>query len=191
MIRAILRSKEFWQIISGLFALSLFGLYANVETRHLFAPVLGVMTCLAALLGILAARRRRMLRPAPLSSPLLSLSPAEFEREVAWILQRMHKGTRCEVTGRASDGGVDVKMWRGGQLAAVVQAKRYATDKVLPPAFVRELDSARRINKAERAILVTTGAFSTETKRLAQRLGIDLIAGAHLERLPSMAARTP
>lgn len=134
-----------------------------------------------------AGKRLRTLKPAPRNSPLVRLTPAQFEREVAWILQTLEPNVRCEVTGRSGDGGVDVKMWRNGKLWAVVQAKRYTNGKTLPPAFVRELDSVRRATKAERAILATTARFSLETARLADRLGVRLISGAELERMRAMA----
>jgi hypothetical protein len=123
-----------------------------------------------------AARRLRLAtRP-----PLYTLSPRDFEYEVAAIIQAK-TGLRAEVCGGKGDGGVDIRVYRRERLVGIVQCKRYDPTKTLPPAFVRELVTVRDEENVEIAYLVTTGRFSDETRAFARRRGVRLMDGETLE----------
>jgi len=132
----------------------------------------------------------------------ISLSPSQFEQEVAWIFsKRFH--LQAEVVGKSNDGGIDVKLYdAGASLVAIIQAKRYDENKTLNPGFLRELDSCKRRMGVPRAYLVTTARFSADVRQQAEEMHIDLVDGrlfhewrqqAHAQpenrRLPNRGAR--
>ncbi len=113
--------------------------------------------------------------------PAASLSPAEFEREVAWVFSKRF-GLQAEVVGKANDGGIDVKLYDASNtLVAIIQAKRYDEKKALNPSFLRELDSCKRRMGVPHAYLVTTAHFSADVRQQAQEMHIDLVDGRLFE----------
>jgi hypothetical protein len=132
--------------------------------------------------AVQAAEARDIARHSRLSAlPLLhTLSPSDFEHEVARIIQAK-TGLRAVVCGGKGDGGVDVRVYRGEQVIGIVQCKRYDPVKTLPPSFVRELVTVRDEEGVAIAYLVTTGRFSTETREFANRRNIRLMDGNELE----------
>ncbi len=131
-------------------------------------------------------REQPKLMTLPLAQPVrrvpaVTLSPAEFEQEVAFVLGTLF-GLHAEVVGKANDGGIDVKLYDPTQtLVAIIQAKRYDKDKTLNPSFLRELDSCKRRMGVPRAYLVTTARFSSDVRQQAQDWHIDLIDGSLFE----------
>ena len=113
--------------------------------------------------------------------PSISLSPSEFEQEVAWVFGKL-SNLQTEVVGKSNDGGIDVKAYDAtGTLAAIIQAKRYDEQKALNPGFLRELDSCKRRMGVARAYLVTTAHFSPEVRQQAEEMHIDLVDGQLFE----------
>lgn len=114
---------------------------------------------------------------------LKSIEPAQFER----LCQRMLREsgfTNVEVTGRSGDGGIDGKgvVRLGGLLSfhVVFQCKRYQGS--VTPSEIRDFRGAM-IGRADKGLFITTGNFTKEAMREAQRDGappIDLIDGIQL-----------
>lgn len=114
---------------------------------------------------------------------LQSISPSSFERLCQRLLRELGF-QNVEVTGQANDGGIDGKgMLRlGGVLSfhVIFQAKRYKGS--ISPSIVRDFRGAM-VGRADKGLIITTGAFTREAKREAQRDGappIDLMDGNDL-----------
>ena len=111
---------------------------------------------------------------------LQSIPPDRFER----LCQRMLRELgfiNVQVTGRSGDGGIDGKgvLRLGGVLAfpVVFQCKRYKGS--VPPSLVRDFRGSM-IGRADKGLLFTTGTFSRDANKEAQREGappIDLVDG--------------
>ena len=115
-----------------------------------------------------------------LSEFLQSIPPDRFER----LCQRMLRELgfiNVQVTGRSGDGGIDGKgvLRLGGVLAfpVVFQCKRYKGS--VPPNLVRDFRGSM-IGRADKGLFFTTGTFSRDATKEAQREGappIDLVDG--------------
>lgn len=112
-----------------------------------------------------------------------TISPDAFERLCQRIL-RESGFTHVEVTGKSGDGGIDGKgvVKIGGLLSfhVIFQCKRYQGS--VPPSVVRDFRGAM-VGRADKGLIITTGTFTHEAKREAQRDGappIDLIDGEDL-----------
>jgi restriction system protein len=111
---------------------------------------------------------------------LQEIPPDKFER----LCQRMLRELgfiNVEVTGRAGDGGIDGKgMLRlGGILSfpVVFQCKRYKGS--VSPSQIRDFRGSM-IGRADKGLFFTTGNFSRDAMKEAQRDGappIDLLDG--------------
>jgi restriction system protein len=115
-------------------------------------------------------------------TPLLSMSPAEFEQLVAELLRRMN--FRVLSVGGSGDGGVDCEAYDdrpivGGRV--VVQVKRYAS--TVSPGIVRELFGTVVAEGATKGVLVTTSGFGPEAREFAQGKPLELIDGVQLSAL--------
>lgn len=114
---------------------------------------------------------------------LTNLDPAQFERLCQRIL-RESGFVQVEVTGRAGDGGIDgtgvVEL--GGLLTFPIlfQCKRYQGS--VGPNIVRDFRGAM-IGRADRGLILTTGLFSKEARREAQRDGAPPVDLVDRERL--------
>ncbi len=147
---------------------------------------------------------KRQIQPS-ITSEVLSVETSEELEELSWeeelieLLKQMEPGaferlsqrflrelgfTNVEVTGKSGDGGIDgvgvIKI--GGVLSfhVVFQCKRY-TGSVSSPA-IRDFRGAM-IGRADKGLFITTGIFTRDAKREAQRDGappIDLIDGNSL-----------
>lgn len=108
------------------------------------------------------------------------MPPDKFER----LCQRMLRElgfVNVEVTGRSGDGGIDGKgiLKLGGVLSfhVVFQCKRYRSS--IAPTVIRDFRGAM-IGRADKGLVITTGTFTRDAKKEAQRDGaipIDLIDG--------------
>jgi len=111
------------------------------------------------------------------------ISPDAFERLCQRIL-RESGFTHVEITGKSGDGGIDGKgvVRIGGLLSfhVIFQSKRYQGS--ISPSIVRDFRGAM-VGRADKGLLLTTGTFTREAKKEAQRDGappIDLIDGDDL-----------
>ena len=108
------------------------------------------------------------------------IQPDQFERLCQRLLRELGF-VNVEVTGRTNDGGIDGKgMIRlGGVLSfhVVFQAKRYQGS--VSSSVIRDFRGAMS-GRADKGLIMTTGSFTREAKKEAQRDGatpIDLIDG--------------
>lgn len=107
---------------------------------------------------------------------LYALSPAEFERYVAWLFRQ--KGYSVKVRGRSGDHGVDLELIRPGRPKAIVQCKRY--QNTVGPDVVRELYGTLVHERAVHGFLVTTAEISDAARQWARYKPITLIDGRTL-----------
>jgi restriction system protein len=114
---------------------------------------------------------------------LQKIHPSSFERLCQRLLRELGF-QNVEVTGQSNDGGIDGKgiLRIGGVLSFHVnfQAKRYKNS--VSPSVVRDFRGAM-VGRADKGLIITTGTFTREAKREAQRDGappIDLMDGNDL-----------
>jgi restriction system protein len=114
---------------------------------------------------------------------LQAISPTSFERLCQRLLRELGF-QNVEVTGQSNDGGIDGKglLKLGGVLSfnVIFQAKRYKGS--VSPSIVRDFRGAM-IGRADKGLIITTGTFTREAKKEAQRDGappIDLMDGNDL-----------
>jgi restriction system protein len=111
------------------------------------------------------------------------MPPSAFER----LCQRLLRESgfiQVEVTGKVGDGGIDGKgvVKLGGVLSfhVVFQCKRYAGS--VSPSAIRDFRGAM-MGRADKGLFLTTGTFTQEARKEAQRDGappLDLIDGDDL-----------
>jgi restriction endonuclease Mrr len=104
------------------------------------------------------------------------ISPREFEALVTDALKR--SGYEAELMG-GPDKGIDIIAMRRdplGEMVSIIQCKHYQGDRTLGISSVRALSEIRALENADRAILVTSGRFSSEAKDFAEhKKDIELI----------------
>ena len=106
-----------------------------------------------------------------------SLSWQDFE----FLLSEWFKkqGYSTDLTGGGgADGGVDIKLYKDGQLY-LVQCKHYKASKV-SVMVVRELYGVMSVQKAVGGFVVTSGFFTREAYSFAKNINIELIDGRKL-----------
>jgi restriction system protein len=126
-----------------------------------------------------------------LLSVILDMSPSSFERLVQRLL-RESGFIQVEVTGRSGDGGVDGHgvLRLGGFLSfrIIFQAKRWRG--AVGAGQIRDFRGAM-VGRADKGLLITTGAYTKDAVREATRDGapaIDLVDGDQLvEKLKQLA----
>ena len=114
---------------------------------------------------------------------LQNISPSSFERLCQRLLRELGF-QNVEVTGKVNDGGIDGKgiLQLGGVLSfpVIFQAKRYRGN--VSPSIIRDFRGAM-VGRADKGLVITTGTFTREAKKEAQRDGappIDLMDGREL-----------
>lgn len=122
---------------------------------------------------------------------ILGMSPPAFERLIQRIL-RESGFVQVEVTGQSGDGGIDGHgiLRLGGLLSfhVIFQAKRWKG--AVGSGQVRDFRGAM-VGRADKGLLITTGAFTKDAIKEASRDGapaIDLIDGDQLvEKLKQLS----
>jgi restriction system protein len=122
---------------------------------------------------------------------ILDMPPSSFERLVQRLL-RESGFIQVEVTGQSGDGGVDGHgvLRLGGFLSfrIIFQAKRWRG--TVGASQIRDFRGAM-VGRADKGLLITTGAFTKEAVREATRDGapaIDLVDGDQLvEKLKQLS----
>lgn len=114
---------------------------------------------------------------------MLSLKPQKFERLAQRVLRECGF-TQVEVTGKSGDGGIDGKgiIKIAGMISfhAMFQCKRYRDS--VTASHIRDFRGALQ-GRADKGLFITTGVFTREAIKEAQRDGappIDLIDGEDL-----------
>jgi len=122
---------------------------------------------------------------------ILKMTPSAFERLIQRLL-RESGFVQVEVTGQSGDGGVDGHgiMRLGGLLSfhVIFQAKRWKG--AVGSSQVRDFRGAM-VGRADKGLLITTGAFTKDALKEATRDGapaIDLVDGDQLvEKLKQLS----
>lgn len=94
------------------------------------------------------------------------------------------KGFRAELTGKGSDGGVDVYLYNSGEgrPSAYVQCKAWGSRQIgVEP--VRALFGVMAADKIPKGYFVCTGEYSTDAQTFAEANALELISGARLVSL--------
>ncbi len=110
---------------------------------------------------------------------LKQLSPPEFEKFIGELYQKM--GYNTSVTVRSNDGGIDVIAELEGN-RVLIQCKRFKDSSVGVHA-VRELYGVVTAENAKKGIIICTSDFTSDARRFAARIPIELIDGKTLEGL--------
>jgi restriction system protein len=84
------------------------------------------------------------------------------------------------------DGGIDIiatldKSIVGGRY--LFQCKRFAPDNLVGAPTVRDFYGAVTADRAVKGILISTSDFTVQAREFAQRVGVELIDAAQLQRL--------
>lgn len=120
---------------------------------------------------------------------LRSLPPSGFER-LSQRLLREAGFTHVEVTGQSNDGGIDghgtLMINPLVSFKVLFQCKRYANS--VTPSLVRDFRGAMS-GRADKGIIITTGSFTAEARREANRDGAPPIELVDSEKLIDMLAR--
>lgn len=119
--------------------------------------------------------------PIPELSPLSTLSPVQFEEEIARLLKRDF-WLNVKVLGGSGDGGIDVAGIGPDGARIVVQCKRYAKTSFVTPTQVRDLAGARAMHTADFALLVTTGTLTSQASITARLAKIDVLTAKGINR---------
>ncbi|MGC0416037.1 restriction endonuclease [Embleya sp. AB8] len=99
------------------------------------------------------------------------LTGTEFEELVADLCRR-DRCTEVRRVGGSGDNGADVLCRLPDGRSAVIQCKRYAPNRKIPPKEVRDLLGAKTHFAADVAVFVTTTTFSAQSTAFAVDNGI-------------------
>lgn len=167
------------------------------NTRQMLTKGIIPLAPLALLLfGILAlgsfffARKRSRLVDDQISLEKLRETPwRDFEYLVAEAYRR--QGYQVEYSlGRGADGGVDLTLRKDG-FTSLVQCKQWKVFSVGAPV-VREMFGLMTAEKADQAIVVTTGNFTRDARDFAVGKPVILVDGPELLALvQSVQTRPP
>jgi len=136
----------------------------------------------AAIAAFNQFRKGKMLESVSGSESIQSLNWREFEELVAEAFRR--KGYFVlENPEKGPDGGVDIRLRKGGNLI-LVQCKHWKSGKV-GVKTVRELYGVMAAKQAYAGIIVTFGTFTEDAKKFATGKSIELISGNQLLKLIS------
>jgi restriction system protein len=147
----------------------------------LVAPLLALVLLVPAPLAALRAWRQRQLLDAQQDlTSIRALSWREFEALVAEAYRRQGY-TVTRTGGDGPDGGVDLTLKKDGN-CLIVQCKQWRADKV-GPQVVREIFGVMTAQRAQGAVIITSGLFTQEAKTFARGKPIDLVEGQQLADL--------
>jgi restriction system protein len=166
------------------------------NTRQMLAKGVIPLAPLALLLfGIFAAgsflfaRKRHRLVDQQVSLEQLRETPwKDFEHLVAEAYRR--QGYHVEYSlGRGADGGVDLTLHKNGH-KSLVQCKQWKVFSVGAPV-IREMFGLLTAEKADQAIIVTTGNFTRDAQDFAAGKPIRLVDGPRLLALVQSVQAKP
>lgn len=146
-----------------------------------FAPVAALTFLVMAGLSFWLAERRRALVDQQISLESLRAVPwKDFEFLVAEAYRRQGYAVDFSL-GKGADGGVDLVLRKAGRVS-LVQCKQWKVFSVGAPV-VREMFGIMTAERADEAIIVTSGRFTSEAESFAQGKPIRLVDGPHLLKL--------
>ncbi len=113
-----------------------------------------------------------------------AMDPFDFEEFVADLWRR--KGWSAEVSSGGSDRGVDVVATKEYpyRQKALIQVKRYTGDNRVGSPEIQQYASLRQQRSGvDKAIVVTSGAFTGQARELARQLNVKLVDGFRLAQM--------
>ncbi|WP_295118531.1 restriction endonuclease [uncultured Chitinophaga sp.] len=119
---------------------------------------------------IVAADSELIARLKKEPSAVHSLSPRDFEKMLAELLQDM--GWEVELTKQTRDGGADILARRNseeGKVLCLVEAKKYREDRKIGVELVRTLYGTLCDARATRAMMVTTSSFTADARAFEKK----------------------
>jgi len=122
-------------------------------------------------------KRRRLVDEQTSLDSLRKTSWKDFEFLVAEAFRRQSFQTEYSL-GRGADGGIDLTLRKDGR-KSVVQCKQWKVYSVGAPV-IREMFGLMTAEKADEAIVVTTGNFTRDAQKFAKGKPIQLIDGLKL-----------
>jgi restriction system protein len=156
-----------------------FSVWGQMAT--VLAPFAAGLLLVAALLSFIRGRyRARLLDNNGDLASIRSLSWYEFEHLVGEYYRR--RGYTVEESGGGgADGGIDLRLRKGGELV-LVQCKHWKTWKV-GVNVVREMLGSMASTGASGGIVVTSGRFTADAWRFARQNEIALVDGNRLAEM--------
>lgn len=125
------------------------------------------------------ARKKRLLDRQRNLESIRDLPWRRFEELVAEAFRR-DGFTVIENTGAGADGGVDIRMRKGGE-SYLVQCKNWRKQRI-GVTTVREMFGVLAAESARGVFIVCSGTFTAEAVRFAKGQPIDLVDGDRLMR---------
>lgn len=114
-----------------------------------------------------------------LLSKLHDIDPTQFEIITGLLFVKM--GYRISHTGKGPDGGVDLFVYKGIELEAIIQCKRFRTNVSEP--VIRDLFGVMNHFGANKGFVVTTADFTSSAEEWSRGKNIELINGNRLVSL--------
>ena len=155
----------FWDAQVKIPVLQIFGL--------MFGAAFAIICLIAGWKGAEFRRRQQEFLHADIDMEWVrGLSWRGFEHQLAEVYRQ--KGYEVEETGGGgADGGIDLKLFRDGR-TTIVQCKHWKTWKVnVKP--VRELFGVMTAERADSAIFITSGGYTSDALKFAEGKPIELI----------------
>lgn len=164
-----------------------FNIFSSVSVT--VAPLVSLLILLMGVVAMVKRRANRQLLDTQTGGKSVrELHWQDFERLLAEAYRR--EGCQVEhVGGNEPDGGVDLRLHRGGA-TVLVQCKHWRERKV-GVKVVRELMGVVASQGAAGGIVVTSGAFTREAEEFAQTCAIRLLDGPGLSELIRNVQATP
>ena len=100
-----------------------------------------------------------------------NLSGKEFEGFLKWMFEEL--GYSVELTKVTADSGVDLVLKKDKEKIAV-QAKRYNRTSKISNEVVLKTHGGMGVYKCNKSIIITTSYFTSQAKKDAEKLNIDL-----------------
>ncbi|MEI6078353.1 MAG: restriction endonuclease [Verrucomicrobiota bacterium] len=166
------------------------------QALHPFAVALPKLAVLPlgffALIGLgsflFAKKRHRLVDEQTSLEKLRETSWKDFEYLVAESFRRQGYAVEYSL-GRGADGGVDLTLRRAGR-TSIVQCKQWKVFSVGAPV-IREMFGLMTAEKADEAIIVTSGKFTRDAQEFAAGKPIQLIDGPQLLALVQSVQSNP
>ncbi|MEM5276387.1 restriction endonuclease [Cupriavidus taiwanensis] len=153
-----------------------------VKTLSTYGQYIGPLILLAGALASWLGRRKRqdLVRGVAASrsgDALRQMTWRDFEQLVGEVF-RMRGYAVAETGGSGADGGIDLRLRKGNELA-LVQCKQWRAYKI-PVTVVRELYGVMAAQGAAQGYVVTSGQFTADARAFASGRNIELIDGEAL-----------
>lgn len=124
------------------------------------------------------------LSPREIQRQLQQIDPYEFEKLVADVWEA--EGYTTTVRQQSGDRGIDVEAVKQQpfQQKVLIQAKRYADSNTIGSDEVRKYATLyQQVGDVDTVVIVTTGDFTRQGKRLARDLDVKTVDGQSLAQM--------